>query len=113
LLVEEGSRFVTAAEWDRSGAGLVALAAAVPSPGGTILSKESPSCGEEDGSPVAVGADSPMGEMNPCLSNIPKSIEAEAGRAEQEKQPSVEDWERPTSVATGGGMSNPDRHLSR
>jgi hypothetical protein len=49
-----------------------------------------------------------MGEMNPCLSNIPKSIEAEAGRAEQEKQPSVEDWERPTSVATGGGMSNPD-----
>jgi hypothetical protein len=49
-----------------------------------------------------------MGEMKPCLSNIPKSIDAEAGTAEQEKRPSVEDWERPTSVVTGGGMSNPD-----
>jgi hypothetical protein len=65
--------------------GVAALGAAVPSPGGAILSDEPLSC------PMPAGADSPMGEMKPCLSNIPKSTNAGARAAEREKQPAVED----------------------
>jgi len=66
-------------------AAAAAAAAAVPSPGSAILPEESVSCGE------VPGADSPMEEINPCLSNIPKSIDAEAGTEELEKHPPVED----------------------